>query len=58
MDAELARDPRTASYVDMFSQNESLFFEVFSSAFMKLTQHNILTDNNGGEVRRNCHRVN
>lgn len=57
VDAELATDPRTSNYVAMFAQNQGFFFEIFTSAFMKLTQHKVLTGNNG-EVRRNCHYVN
>ncbi|OAE30577.1 hypothetical protein AXG93_40s1020 [Marchantia polymorpha subsp. ruderalis] len=57
IDNEISRDPRTSGMVRYFASNQGYFFQQFSSAYRKLTQHQVLTDG-AGEIRRNCHFVN
>ncbi|XP_059636198.1 peroxidase 29-like [Cornus florida] len=57
IDSNISRDPRTAPIVGKFAADQNYFFQVFSSAFIKLSVTNVLTGKNG-EVRRQCNRVN
>lgn len=57
LDAEVAKDPRSAPIVQAFSRSQQAFFQSFTSAFQKLSVYNVLTDDLG-EVRQNCHFVN
>ncbi|XP_061363875.1 peroxidase 29 [Gastrolobium bilobum] len=57
IDASISRHPRTAPFVMRFAMDQNYFFEAFSSAFVKLSSTNVLT-NGHGEVRRQCNRVN
>lgn len=57
IDSDISRDPRTAPFVMKFAMDQSYFFEAFSSAFVKLSSTNVLT-NMQGDVRRKCNQVN
>ncbi|XP_021293835.1 peroxidase 29-like [Herrania umbratica] len=57
VDSSISRDPRTAPIVRQFAANVHHFFQVFSSAFVKLSSSNVLTKEKG-QVRRECNRVN
>ncbi|XP_058728041.1 peroxidase 29 [Vicia villosa] len=57
IDSSISRDPRTAPFVMRFAEDQRYFFEAFSSAFVKLSSPNVLT-NIQGEVRRKCNQVN
>ncbi|XP_024023203.1 peroxidase 29 [Morus notabilis] len=57
IDASISRDPRTKPVVRRFAADQSYFFHVFSSAFVKLSSTRVLTDKEG-EVRRQCYRIN
>ncbi|CAI8611711.1 unnamed protein product [Vicia faba] len=57
IDSSISRDPRTAPFVTRFAKDKRYFFETFSSAFVKLSSANVLTDMQG-EVRRKCNQVN
>lgn len=58
IDSSVSRDPRTITFARQFAVDQEYFFQVFSSAFVKLSSANVLTGNNKGEVRRQCNRVN
>ncbi|CAN6445674.1 unnamed protein product [Victoria cruziana] len=58
IDSRMAKDPRTAAIVHDFAGNQDHFFQVFSSAFVKLSYHGILTGDGEGEIRRQCNRPN
>ncbi|XP_039052782.1 peroxidase 29-like [Hibiscus syriacus] len=57
IDSRMSIDRRTAPIVTEFAANKYRFFQVFSSAFVKLSSSNVLT-NDKGEVRRKCNQVN
>lgn len=57
VDSELSLDMRTGPYAYEYSQDRRLFNQVFTQAFLKLTQSNVLTGENG-QIRANCHVVN
>ncbi|XP_057419657.1 peroxidase 29-like [Lotus japonicus] len=57
IDSMVAKDPRTLPFVTNFSQDQNHFFEVFSSAFIKLATADVLTDGQG-EVRAICSKFN
>ncbi|MCO5596321.1 hypothetical protein L7F22_050382 [Adiantum nelumboides] len=57
IDAELGLHPVTGPVVANFARNPSVFFNFFSSAFIKLTNNNVLSASNG-EVRFDCSRSN
>ncbi|KAI4295950.1 hypothetical protein L6164_035943 [Bauhinia variegata] len=57
IDSSISRDSRTAPFVKQFAMDQNYFFQVFSSAFVKLSSTNVLTTEQG-EVRRQCNRVN
>lgn len=57
IDSSISRDSRTAPIVMRFAVDQNYFFQVFASAFIKLSSTNILTGRNG-EIRRQCNRVN
>jgi peroxidase len=57
IDSSISRDPRTAPIAMRFAMDQSYFFETFSSAFVKLSASNVLT-NMQGEVRRKCNQLN
>ncbi|KAJ7568415.1 hypothetical protein O6H91_01G031900 [Diphasiastrum complanatum] len=54
IDSQLGLDQRTSGTVAAFAANQQLFFNTFSSAFMKLAATNVLTGN-AGQIRTNCH---
>ncbi|XP_021766852.1 peroxidase 29-like [Chenopodium quinoa] len=57
IDSTISRDPRTINIVNQFADDQELFFQAFSSAFVKLSSANVLTGNMG-EVRLQCDQVN
>lgn len=57
VDFGISRHPRTASIVNRFAAKKNYFFQVFSSAFVKLSATNVLTESKG-EVRKICNQVN
>ncbi|KAL0012291.1 hypothetical protein SO802_007399 [Lithocarpus litseifolius] len=57
IDSSISTDPRTAPIVRHFAIDQNYFFQVFSSAFVKLSSTNVLTKGKG-EVRRQCNRIN
>ncbi|XP_028757908.1 peroxidase 12-like [Neltuma alba] len=52
-DQDLFTDERTKEIVTEFAENQSLFFDKFADAVVKMGQLGVLTGNNG-EIRRNC----
>ncbi|KAK7279801.1 hypothetical protein RJT34_24859 [Clitoria ternatea] len=52
-DQDLYTDKRTRGIVTSFAVNQSLFFEKFVIAMLKMGQLNVLTGNQG-EIRANC----
>ncbi|KAL4309109.1 hypothetical protein GQ457_01G029160 [Hibiscus cannabinus] len=52
-DQDLYTDSRTRGIVTSFAVNQSLFFENFAIAMIKMGQLSVLTGNNG-EIRANC----
>jgi peroxidase len=52
-DQDLYTDKRTKDIVTNFAVNQSLFFEKFVAAMLKMGQLNVLTGNQG-EIRANC----
>ncbi|CAM6104538.1 unnamed protein product [Calypogeia fissa] len=57
IDSNIAYDPNTILYVNHFANDQNYFFQVFSSAFVKLVSYGVLTGTQG-EIRKNCHLVN
>ncbi|KAG8384777.1 hypothetical protein BUALT_Bualt04G0153800 [Buddleja alternifolia] len=57
LDAEFARDPRSVNIVKRFANDQEAFFQVFSSAFAKITTLGVLTGNKG-VVRQKCSVLN
>ncbi|KAF3451754.1 hypothetical protein FNV43_RR07850 [Rhamnella rubrinervis] len=57
IDSSISSDPRTKPIVGRFAADQNYFFNVFSSAFVKLSSTNALTHKKG-EVRRQCNRIN
>ncbi|OWM83383.1 peroxidase 29 [Punica granatum] len=57
IDSRLWGDSRTAPAVWRFAADQEYFFQVFSSAFVKLSSTNILLRSKG-EIRRHCYRAN
>ncbi|KAH9300997.1 hypothetical protein KI387_012580 [Taxus chinensis] len=57
IDSEVALDPRTSAFVYNFSQNQQYFFDRFTAAFLQLSQHNVLTGEEG-QIRKDCKFVN
>ncbi|KAH7545702.1 hypothetical protein FEM48_Zijuj01G0121800 [Ziziphus jujuba var. spinosa] len=57
IDSSISTDPRTLPIVRRFAADQNYFFNVFSSAFVKLSSTNVLTQRQG-EVRRQCNRIN
>ncbi|KAK7262132.1 hypothetical protein RJT34_29693 [Clitoria ternatea] len=53
IDSNISADPRTAPSVMRFAMDRNYFFEAFTSAFVKLSSANVLTDMQG-EVRKQC----
>ncbi|KAG9457818.1 hypothetical protein H6P81_002326 [Aristolochia fimbriata] len=56
IDAEVSKDPRTAPIVAEFAREQSYFFEVFASAFVKLASSGVLAGDEG-RVARTCNRI-
>ncbi|KAK8572188.1 hypothetical protein V6N13_047802 [Hibiscus sabdariffa] len=56
-DQDLYTDSRTRGIVTSFAINQSLFFEKFALAMIKMGQLSVLTGNNG-EIRANCSATN
>lgn len=57
IDSGVSRDPRTVRFVERFASDQNHFFNVFSSAFVKLSSTKVLSGKQG-EVRRQCNRRN
>lgn len=57
IDSSISTDPRTLPIVRRFAADQNYFFNVFSSAFVKLSSTNVLIHSQG-EVRRQCNRIN
>ena len=57
IDSSVSSDPRTMPIVRRFAADQNYFFNVFSSAFIKLSSTNVLAQKKG-EVRRQCNRIN
>ncbi|PON91278.1 Peroxidase [Trema orientale] len=57
IDSSLSRDPQTMPVVRQFAADQNYFFQVFSSAFVKLSSTKVLTQREG-EVRRQCYHRN
>lgn len=57
IDSELSLDARTSPIVAQFASNRNLFFQTFTSAYIKMTSFQVLTGSQG-QIRTNCHRVN
>ncbi|KAJ7564275.1 hypothetical protein O6H91_02G010800 [Diphasiastrum complanatum] len=53
VDSEIVNDPRTVGFVSQFAANQPLFFQRFTSAFVKLTRFNVLTGTTG-QIRNRC----
>ncbi|KAF5784667.1 putative peroxidase [Helianthus annuus] len=56
-DQDLYTDKRTRSIVTSFAVNQTLFFEKFVNAMVKMSQMQVLTGTQG-EIRNNCSRRN
>ncbi|XP_068660671.1 peroxidase 29-like isoform X2 [Aristolochia californica] len=56
VDAEISKDPRTAPIVAEFARDQNYFFEVFTTAFIKLASSGVLTGDQG-RVVRSCNRI-
>ncbi|KAL2339218.1 hypothetical protein Fmac_013664 [Flemingia macrophylla] len=57
IDSSISRDLRTAPFVIRFAMDQNYFFKAFSSAFVKLSLNNVLTDVLG-DVLRHCNQLN
>ncbi|MCL7046551.1 hypothetical protein MKW94_000395 [Papaver nudicaule] len=57
IDSSISKDPRTSPVVKSFADDQNLFFQVFASAFVKLSSTNVLTGNLG-QIRSDCSRSN
>lgn len=57
VDSEMATNSETSSIMQRFAQNPSDFFQIFSSAFDKLSRTGVLTGSEG-EIRQDCRFVN
>ncbi|XP_020251930.1 peroxidase 29-like [Asparagus officinalis] len=55
IDSDMSMDPRTVPIVRRFAEDQAYFFQVFSSAFVKLSS---AVNPEGGEIRRECRRIN
>ncbi|EFJ06751.1 hypothetical protein SELMODRAFT_134943 [Selaginella moellendorffii] len=55
LDAAVQSDPRTSIYTSKFAQNQGLFFDTFSRAFVKLTS---VVNSEATQVRSNCRAIN
>ena len=56
-DQDLLTDKRTKGLVNAFALNQTLFFEKFVNAVVKLSQLDVLTGNEG-EIRAKCNVIN
>ncbi|CAJ1953183.1 unnamed protein product [Sphenostylis stenocarpa] len=56
-DQDLYADNRTKGLVETFALDQTLFFQKFMDAFIKMSQLNVLTGNNG-EIRAKCNVIN
>lgn len=52
-DQDLASHPKTKEIVNRFASNQKEFFDKFANAFVKVSQLDVLTGNQG-EVRKSC----
>ncbi|GAU26827.1 hypothetical protein TSUD_289320 [Trifolium subterraneum] len=52
-DQDLASNPKTKEIVNRFASNQNEFFNKFANAFVKVSQLDVLTGNQG-EVRKSC----
>lgn len=48
----------TIPVVNIFSRDQTAFFEIFVQSMIKMGNISPLTGKNGGEVRKNCRKVN
>ncbi|GER33400.1 peroxidase family protein [Striga asiatica] len=53
IDAQMPVDPRTRPHVETFAVDVATFFRAFTSAFVKLSQSNVLTGDRG-VIRESC----
>ncbi|XP_073156110.1 peroxidase 31-like [Henckelia pumila] len=56
-DHALSSDPRTRGYVELYSRNQTSFFQAFATAMEKLSLYGVKTGTNG-EIRRRCDAFN
>ncbi|KAI3991920.1 hypothetical protein MKX01_012865 [Papaver californicum] len=56
IDSSISKDPRTSPIVKSFADDQNYFFQVFASAFVKLSSTNVLTGNLG-QIRSDCSRL-
>ncbi|KAH9325669.1 hypothetical protein KI387_005847, partial [Taxus chinensis] len=54
IDSAIAAHPSTAPTVLRFANDQNYFFQLFSTAFIKLSTSRVLTGNQG-QIRNNCH---
>ncbi|CAJ2666454.1 unnamed protein product [Trifolium pratense] len=52
-DQDLASNPKTKEIVNRFASNQNEFFNKFANAFVKVSQLDVLTGNQG-EIRKSC----
>jgi peroxidase len=52
-DQDLASHPKTKEIVNLFASNQKEFFNKFANAFVKVSQLDVLTGNQG-EIRKSC----
>lgn len=57
IDSSISQDPYTLPIVRQFAADQSYFFQVFSSAFVKLSSTKVHTHKKS-EVRRQCNHIN
>ncbi|KAI3961901.1 hypothetical protein MKW98_022106 [Papaver atlanticum] len=57
IDSSISKDPRTSPVVKLFADDQNYFFQVFASAFVKLSSTNVLAGNLG-QIRSDCSRLN
>ncbi|KAL6551514.1 Peroxidase 63 [Orobanche gracilis] len=57
-DHALRSDRRTRDYVELYSRNQTAFFQAFARAMEKLSVYGVKTAGGGGEIRRRCDAFN
>lgn len=56
-DQDLFTDKRTKGLVEAFAHDQTLFFEKFVDGFIRMSQLDVLTGNQG-EIRAKCNVIN